>query len=64
MKKKRKMSFLVTAALITSLLASGCTNSASSGEKAEGDNSSPKYELKAMKFPLDKKVTLKFLTQS
>ncbi|MEH7418367.1 ABC transporter substrate-binding protein [Neobacillus drentensis] len=64
MKKKKKMSFLVTAALVTSILASGCSNSASSKKEADGANSSPKYELKNINFPLDKKVTLKFLTQS
>ncbi|WP_420491162.1 ABC transporter substrate-binding protein [Neobacillus vireti] len=58
------MSFLLTAALVTSLLASGCSNSASSKKEADGANSSPKYELKNVNFPLDKKVTLKFLTQS
>ena len=61
---KKKMSFLITAALVTSLLASGCSNSASSKKEAAGANSSPKYELKNINFPLDKKVTLKFLTQS
>jgi len=67
MKKTKKVSYLVTTALAASLLVAGCSHSSSSSASAngaKGTNSSPNYALKNVKFPLQKKVTLKFLTQS
>ncbi|MGZ4159884.1 MAG: ABC transporter substrate-binding protein [Neobacillus sp.] len=65
MKKTKRISYLVTTALAASLLVAGCSHSSStSASGAKGANSSPNYELKNVKFPLQKKVTLKFLTQS
>ncbi|MED1205971.1 ABC transporter substrate-binding protein [Heyndrickxia acidicola] len=61
--RKKKLGYLATTALVTSLLVSGCSSS-SSGTSAKGENSSPKYAIKDVNLPLKKKVTLKFLTQS
>jgi len=63
MKKTRA---LVSILLIVSVLATGCgsKNSEVSSTKAKGINSSANYGLKDVKFPLEKKVNLKFITQS
>ncbi|AZB44526.1 extracellular solute-binding protein [Bacillus sp. FJAT-42376] len=63
MKKNRQLKAVFAAMLAASLLAAGCSNSKSSTDAA-GKNSSPSYELKDVSFPLEKKTTLKFLTQS
>lgn len=60
---------LVSIVMVVSLLATGCgskkTDSAVNADiKAKGENSSPSYGLKDVKFPLEKTVNLKFLTQS
>jgi len=63
MKKTRA---LVSILLIVSVLSTGCgsKNSEVSSTEAKGINSSANYGLKDVKFPLEKKVNLKFITQS
>ncbi|MBU3113085.1 extracellular solute-binding protein [Clostridium lacusfryxellense] len=63
MKKTRA---LVSILLIVSVLSTGCgsKNSSGSDTKAKGINSSANYGLKDVKFPLEKKENLKFITQS
>jgi len=63
MKKNRA---LVSILLIVSMLSTGCgsKNSKVSSTEAKGINSSANYGLKDVKFPLEKKVNLKFITQS
>lgn len=63
MKKTRA---LVSILLIVSVLSTGCgsKNSQVSNTKAKGTNASANYGLKDVKFPLEKKINLKFITQS
>lgn len=61
----KKTRMLLSMLLIVSLLSTGCSSKSSDSDtKAKGTNSSVNYGLKDVKFPLDKKVNLKFITQS
>lgn len=61
----KKISILVSTALVISMLVTGCGGAASSGaSKAKGTNSSPGYGLSNISFPLKNNVSLKMLTHS